>query len=1462
MRHGSTRTEAAAALVFLALSLASPAWGAAPGEVPNVTLTGDTLSWDAVAGATHYLVFRESTSALPGPAPCAQLVSDEVNWNDRSGVAWGDTFFYLVAGLNADGLGTLGQGQGAPVRQPGAICDSDGDGLDDVFEVTSGLDPEARDTDGDDLADDVELARGTDPTLADTDGDGVLDSFDPHPTNPGLQEDPFAIYLKSGAFIPLPGKDPALGGIATPDAFVFVQLTQGPSDQTIPDLEAQFGAEFFDYLPELTWYARVPSSQLDAMAADARVRWVGAIQPLHRVDPQLANEGFTAGAGNPDGTVTWAIHSRTDVPPAQLEADFVALGATRVDSTDSASGDFDVDMPAAALAALAASEDVIFLEQGRVEAEPYGAAERIAVGVDANTSYPVSTPILAETGSGVVVMLQEANQISGGMPDDVHAEFTGRVTLNPTVIVRSNHATHVAGIIAADGGFDGSCTACEPQATGMAPEAGIVAYYAPLKRSDARHDLDHAFTTYGARATNNSYGNPFIGAGKYGSIPQAFDERVQGDASGTRMIAVFSAGNGRNPPPTIFPKNLPHCDRPIAGSEFDCIGSPGTAKNVITVGSVHGGTLTPSSFSAFGPTDDGRLKPELVAPGEFVFSPIRVSSSCDVPGPSVCNGDCMDTVASSSSSGCTCGVATTNCNTDTIPGYGNLSGTSMAAPVVTGAAALLLQAWSDLGITGAFGEPLPSTIKAVLIHTATDLDNTGATGAITPRDGPSFGTGYGLVNVNAARQLLAAHAREPQIFEWGGITSTGMTKQFTFTLLPSDLGKPFHVTLVWDDFAPTSSTAKTLVNDFDLEVTAPDGTTIYHPWILDPAHPASGPNCFVTDLNGTIDAYTPCTDSDAGGATLTDTRNVVEQVFVGSATQAGVWTARVIGRSILKRSGFTPRFSLIIPFDHDVECGDLLTVDTTLTGDLPPCAGTNGLTLAADAIVLDCDGWSLTGDGYNMGVVVDDRTQVTVRNCLIQNFSAGIKGANVENSSFLDNVLLDNEVHIYLDDSRTNQIQGNQMRGGSGDGLWMAGPGNNVQGNTVENVGMRALMIPYASVSAPVTTSSANYVLSNRSWWSGSGAQLEGETTSLGTNSFCYSTDYALNLYDSASATFVHDNLLCHSGLLDIGLTFVGNVADVQHPSSDNNACDTYATDGLGNPWADSGETAGCTSNCASSACSAEAVPPAVDGDWDFVDPNDMVFLGAGVDPEGLVNLSGGYVSLGPGVIVNTQPPGSELLARRHFDDSQLGNLRRVGTRLYRKAPGSNTWTPQVLGSVAGLRGSVSDEVIGDGSTYRAFAKTCDRTITQLSQPQNDQVLGALQPGESLCLLPGALYTNVALDLDVPGVTLDCRGARLAGPGATCVDVHDTGGVTVVDCTFLGCATALSFSNAPDAKAKLNRVQGGTVGISVQASPRAAVAANAICGPVATPLDLDASAATGLNTCDQGCEIPCASSQP
>lgn len=280
----------------------------------------------------------------------------------------------------------------------------------------------------------------------------------------------------------------------------------------------------------------------------------------------------------------------------------------------------------------------------------------------------------------------------------------------------------------------------------------------------------------GARVTSNSWGSPANvytpDSTEYDAIVRDSDPETPGNQE---MVVVFSAGNFG-----------------LGGR----IESPATAKNVITVGAaegVRGGTdgcgagpaladsvLDVASFSAGGPVDDGRIKPDLVAPGTHVTG---TKSRADGY-----NGDgvCIDGFAGDKSR------------------FTWSSGTSHAAPAVAGAAALLIE-----HLTRTLGAaPSPALVKAWLCNSTRYL-----TGVSANDDLPSPRQGWGLVDLGRALDDAPRFVIDQTVrFESSGQSSV-------HTLVPVRLEEPVRVTLVWSD-APGAPGTAPLENDLDLEVEA------------------------------------------------------------------------------------------------------------------------------------------------------------------------------------------------------------------------------------------------------------------------------------------------------------------------------------------------------------------------------------------------------------------------------------------------------------------------------------------------------------------------------------------------------------------------------------------------------------------------------------------------------------------
>ncbi|MEZ4464533.1 MAG: S8 family serine peptidase [bacterium] len=247
--------------------------------------------------------------------------------------------------------------------------------------------------------------------------------------------------------------------------------------------------------------------------------------------------------------------------------------------------------------------------------------------------------------------------------------------------------------------------------------------------------------------------------------------------------------------------------------------------------------------------------------------------------------------------------------------YAGMCGTSMASPAATGVVGLLLEelattrgvdlddplspspfAWGSPGT----GRPLPSTFRALLVHSARDLarvarigDTNGADTGEPPsyHKGPDYTMGYGAVDAEEAVRVLQENAAgNLPIYERQAAPAT--TQVFNLTVPPNQRA-PLKVTLAWSDpgISPTGlQHEKKLVNDLDLELRAPSGA-VHRPWSIDlPYIPYSCPTCLPPQAVGDE----PVTTADFVPARndLKNSRDNLEMVYV-ETPEAGVWQVRV-----------------------------------------------------------------------------------------------------------------------------------------------------------------------------------------------------------------------------------------------------------------------------------------------------------------------------------------------------------------------------------------------------------------------------------------------------------------------------------------------------------------------------------------------------------------------------------------
>ena len=356
-----------------------------------------------------------------------------------------------------------------------------------------------------------------------------------------------------------------------------------------------------------------------------------------------------------------------------------------------------------------------------------------------------------------------------------------------------------------------------------------------------------------ARISSNSWGTNVGGA--YTIDSQVYDALVRDaqpvgaaieQAGNQEMVIVFSAGN----------------QGPASGT----IGSPGTAKNVITVGAAENVLSIGGSdgcgiadtgadnandivgFSSRGPTTDGRIKPEIVAPGSHITGGVAQTSSPPLTG----QGDACYT-----GNGICGGASGSKFFPSGQQFYTASSGTSHSAPAVAGAAALLRQRFINASLTA----PSPAMTKAVLMNSARYLTGASANDSLW-----SNVQGMGEVNLTTAFDLFSTPSILRDQIPADTFTTTGQTRVFAGTV-PST-SQPFRVTLAWTD-APGSTTGNAFVNNLDLEVTV--GGQTYKGNVFSGAASATG-----------------------GSA---DLRNNAESVFLPAGV-SGPFTVRVIASNI------------------------------------------------------------------------------------------------------------------------------------------------------------------------------------------------------------------------------------------------------------------------------------------------------------------------------------------------------------------------------------------------------------------------------------------------------------------------------------------------------------------------------------------------------------------------------------
>jgi hypothetical protein len=554
------------------------------------------------------------------------------------------------------------------------------------------------------------------------------------------------------------------------------------------------GVELLKYVPTDAFIARFNNTSPSRIEALNFVRWVGPYRPDHKVHPRLAATARAAAISNQVVSVNLLLTPHATDP--EIAAVRSQLSSVVNESHLRQGTILRGEISPAHLDALAQSTSVLWVEGAPHRKLVDEAASKVVAGDDGAVKTATVTQRLGFGGAGVTVCLADTGLDSGDtntMHPDLHGRVLGFIPYGniPDGSDGYGHGTHAAGIVAGNA------------ATGETdPDTG--AWYGLGVASSANLFIERIFddganeanpfpsdetltrdaVRHGAHIGSNSWGNDV--QGEYDTDASQFDELVR-DADPTTpgdqpYILVFAAGN--------------------AGPNAETLDSPASGKNVIAVGACENvpGTLaltydlygdgadTMADFSSRGPCEDGRIKPDVVAPGTWIAS----LASSAAPDEAAIAWTAIDNY------------------------YVYMGGTSMACPHAAGAAAAFVEYYKAYNTNAT---PSPALVKAALINSASELDQSnGGSGPI-----PNNDEGWGRVNLtNIVVTNLSTSPRYYQSLDQTVLLTNGQVyEQHAFV---KSAEQPLKITLAYTDVAGFPGAIPALVNDLDLEVVAPDGT--------------------------------------------------------------------------------------------------------------------------------------------------------------------------------------------------------------------------------------------------------------------------------------------------------------------------------------------------------------------------------------------------------------------------------------------------------------------------------------------------------------------------------------------------------------------------------------------------------------------------------------------------------------
>lgn len=569
-----------------------------------------------------------------------------------------------------------------------------------------------------------------------------------------------------------------------------VQLAGPPNEEWTKQIEAQ-GVDVVEPISSYGLFVVGTPAAVANLKNLPFVTWVGPFKPEYRIAPNLA------GRTGLIQYVSIGIYPQDEVPG--VKSALAQLGATIVREAPPQHQYHDdytrivVEVDAESLQDLAELPGVRWLEYASSEPGLDGERETQIVAENLNDGNgALQAPVpgyrawlnrVELSGAGIVIAIcdtgvsRNATNNANGHLDlrgrqTVFVDYSGGISARDT----NGHGTHVAGIAvgnAATQKREGPPPNDFLRGQGMAPEASYINQNAltgpwpPANWGTLTQDA----VSNDAIVMNNSWWDGGPAGSGYTENSRRFDQLVRDPDPDTgeldQLVIVFSAGNAGPAPSTITPPK--EAKNPIVVGNSLTFG-PGAAVDDIR-GIARG--------SSRGPARDGRLLPNVVAPGTNV-------SSADATS---------------------------------IDNYVMMSGTSMAAPHVSGACALLIEWWRK---THPGATPSTAMLKALLINGAEDLAG-GPTG-----DGGVLGhipdnhQGWGRVSVENIILETPDSDRGPKILSDQEHPLTAVGQEHILSVRAVDETRPLRITLTWSDAPGSANASPALMNDLDLEVVGLD----------------------------------------------------------------------------------------------------------------------------------------------------------------------------------------------------------------------------------------------------------------------------------------------------------------------------------------------------------------------------------------------------------------------------------------------------------------------------------------------------------------------------------------------------------------------------------------------------------------------------------------------------------------